>query len=75
MTATVKDSSGLAVLGATVTAIQNAIGSKRVAITSGNGIYDIPELPVGTYTVTFTLKGFQTMSLRNVVGAMEHTTT
>ena len=75
LTGTVKDSSGLGVPGASVTAAQNATGLKRVAVTSSSGTYDIPELPVGIYTVTFALKGFQTVSFENLVVAVEHTTT
>jgi len=75
LTGTVKDSSGLRVPGASVTAIQNATGLKRVAVTSRSGTYDISELPVGIYTVTFTLKGFQTVSFENLEVAMEHTAT
>ena len=75
LTGTVRDSSGLGVPGASVAAAQNATGLKRVAVTSGSGTYDIPELPVGIYTVTFALKGFQTVSFENLVVAVEHTTT
>jgi len=61
--------------GASVAAIQNGTGLKRSAVTSRSGTYDIPELPVGTYTVTFALKGFQTAGFENLVVAVEHTTT
>lgn len=75
LTGTVKDSSGLPVPGARITAVQNATGLKRVAATSTNGTYGIPELPVGKYTITISLKGFQTITFENVTEAVEHTTT
>jgi hypothetical protein len=72
---TVKDSSGLGVPGATITVVQDATGLKRVAVTSCSGTYDIPELPVGTYTATFALQGFQTVEFENLVVSVEHTAT
>ena len=74
LTGTVRDSSGLGVPGASITAVQDATGLKRVAVTSSSGIYDIPELPVGTYTVTFTLKGFQPVGFEGLAVSVEHTT-
>jgi hypothetical protein len=75
LTGTVRDSSGLGVPGASVAAAQNGTGLKRAAVTFSSGTYDIPALPVGTYTVTFALKGFQTTSVEDLVVAVEHTTT
>ena len=74
LTGSVRDSSGLGVPGASITAIQNATGLRRVAATSSRGTYDIPELPVGIYTVTVAFKGFQTVSFENLVVTVEHTT-
>ena len=75
LTGTVTDSSGLRVPGASITAVQNATGLQRMAVTSSSGTYDIPELPVGTYTVTVALKGFQPVGFENLVVSVEHTTT
>ncbi len=75
LTGTVKDSSGLGVPGASITVVQNATGLNRVGVTSSSGAYDIPELPVGAYTVTFVLKGFQPVEFENLVVAVEHTAT
>ena len=71
----VRDSSGLVVPGATVLASEDATGLKRTTITSGAGTYDLPELPVGTYSVTFVLKGFQPVEFQDLVVSVEHTTT
>ena len=72
---TVHDSSGLVVPGGTVIASQDATGLKRSAITSQSGTYSIPELPVGTYTVTVSLKGFQTVKFESLEVTLEHTST
>ena len=75
LTGTVRDSSGGVVPGATVTASRAATGFTRTTISSGSGAYSIPELPVGMYIVTVTLKGFQTVKYERLEIALEHTTT
>src|SRR5208283_2514924 len=55
---TVTDASGAVVSGAKVTAKNVATGSERTTETSADGSYSLPELQIGTYTVTVT--GFQT---------------
>ncbi|HKN17714.1 MAG TPA: carboxypeptidase regulatory-like domain-containing protein [Candidatus Sulfotelmatobacter sp.] len=57
---TVTDASGAVVSGAKVTAKNVATGSERTTETSADGSYSLPELQIGTYTVTVTLTGFQT---------------
>src|SRR5438270_5067440 len=57
---TVTDPSGAVVSGAKVTAKNMATGLERTTQTSADGSYSIPELPLGTYTVTVTQSGFQT---------------
>src|SRR5246500_4529933 len=56
---TVTDTSGAAVLNAKVTAHNVDTGVDRTTDTSSDGSYLIPELPIGTYTVTVELSGFQ----------------
>jgi hypothetical protein len=63
---TVRDSSGAAVPGATVTLVQTATGYSRTAITNTVGEYTAPSLPAGTYTVSAELTGFKKVSLTNV---------
>ena len=55
----VSDPSGAVVGGVKVTAINEATGVTRDAQTSGSGDYGFPDLPVGTYTLTFELTGFK----------------
>lgn len=56
---TVTDPQGAVISGATVTVRNVDTGLERTAQTSTDGSYTIPELPIGTYTVTFTQSGFQ----------------
>ena len=72
---TVKDSSGLVVPGAHISAVNSATGLERTAVTSGSGTYDIPELPVGSYTVTIACQSLQTVKFDEVVVSVEHTST
>ena len=57
----VKDSSGAVLPGVTVEAASDALIEKvRTAVSDGSGQYRIVDLRAGTYTVTFTLAGFNT---------------
>src|SRR5271163_4275441 len=56
----VTDAQGAVVAGAKVTVKNAGTGLERTAETSADGSYALPELPIGTYTVTVTLPGFKT---------------
>ncbi len=57
----VKDSSGAILPGVTVEAASPALIEKsRTVVSDGQGQYKIVDLRPGTYTITFTLSGFQT---------------
>src|ERR1700694_1917866 len=59
---TVKDASGAVLPGVTVEAASPVLIEKvRSAVTDGSGQYRILDLRPGTYTVTFTLTGFNTV--------------
>src|SRR5262245_28410786 len=60
------DKSGAVLPGATVTVAGPALIQPRVATTSETGTYQIPELPIGTYTVTFELAGFRTVVMQDI---------
>ena len=63
----VKDSSGAVLPGVTIEASSPVLIEKtRTAVTDGTGQYRLPELPPGTYTVTFTLAGFSTVKREGV---------
>jgi hypothetical protein len=55
----VSDSSGAVIPGARVTAINEATGVSLSQLTTGNGVYSFPGLPVGTYTVSVEMTGFK----------------
>src|SRR5579872_2593188 len=57
---TVTDPTGAVVAGAKVTVKNTGTGLERTTETSADGSYSVPELPIGTYTVTITQAGFQT---------------
>ena len=67
MTGTVSDVDGHRVPGVKVTAVQNATGLQREAVSSADGAYYFPKLPIGTYTVTFAHQEFQSQRFENVV--------
>src|ERR687892_740516 len=87
----VKDSSGAVLPGVTVEAASPALIEKvRSVVTDGTGQYRIVDLRPGSYTVTFTLPGFNTVKREGVeltgtftaaidaemrVGALEETIT
>ena len=59
ITGIVRDSSGLALPGATVEAASPALIEKtRTVVTDGEGRYTVVDLRPGIYTVTFSLEGF-----------------
>src|SRR6185436_15826230 len=63
----VKDSSGGVLPGVTVEASSPVLIEKiRTGVTDSTGLYRIPDLPPGTYKLTFTLPGFSTVSREGV---------
>src|SRR5262245_54759502 len=63
----VKDSSGAVLPGVTVEAASPALIEKvRSAVTDGSGNYKIENLRPGTYSVTFTLPGFNTVKREGI---------
>jgi hypothetical protein len=62
ITGVVKDTSGAVLPGVTVEAASDALIERvKSVITDGDGIYRIVDLRPGTYSVTFSLPGFQTL--------------
>jgi outer membrane receptor protein involved in Fe transport len=68
----VKDPSGAIVQGATVTASQTGTSSVRAAATTDDGSFDIPELPIGGYSVTAEAQGFKKYVAKDVVVSIGH---
>ena len=69
---TVKDPSGAVVQGATVTASDVETSAMRTRATDDDGSFDIPELPVGTYSVTAEARGFKKYVAKDVVVSIGH---
>ena len=64
---TITDSNGAAVQGATVTIIKVDTNATRTLTTGSSGEYQAPSLDIGTYKVTVTKQGFQTVTQENVI--------
>jgi hypothetical protein len=63
---TVVDSAGGAIPGASVVVTSDATGTKFETVTSGQGAFTVPSLPVGTYKVNVSLQGFKTAVVTDV---------
>jgi len=62
-----KDATGAVLPGVSVEVASPALIEKtRTAVTDGAGQYAIISLPVGTYTVTFSLQGFGTVKREGI---------
>jgi Carboxypeptidase regulatory-like domain len=64
---TVTDPSGTAIEGARVEAVSLENGKQRELSTNSAGVYTIPNLPLGNYTVTITKSGFAALRFDSVV--------
>jgi hypothetical protein len=67
ITGVVVDSDGGVIPGATVVVKNDGTGATFTAVTSGQGVFAVPSVNTGTYTVTVSLEGFKTVVLSNVV--------
>ncbi len=64
---TVTDQTGASVAGATVTLTQTATGTSRATTTDGSGVYALPNVPVGPYSLNVGASGFQTYTQTGVL--------
>ena len=62
----VADETGAALPGVSITATNSATGFARTEVTSSDGRYRFPSLPVGRYTVVADLSGFASVTRPNV---------
>lgn len=67
ITGTVTDATGAVIPGATVTATNTATGLTRTVNSTGTGAYALSQLPVGTYTVKVSDKGFTSYQASDVI--------
>jgi Carboxypeptidase regulatory-like domain len=63
----VTDQTNAAVPGVTVTLESPAIQQPMVTVTQESGAYRFVQVPIGTYTITFSLPGFKTVKRPGVV--------
>jgi hypothetical protein len=73
LTGTVKDAQGAVLPGVTVTATSPALLGAQSVTSEVGGEYRFPNLPAGTYTLTFELPGFQTQKRESIVLATAQT--
>src|SRR6266478_5807150 len=63
---TVTDTTGAVVSGANIAAVNSATGASRSATSSESGVFSIPALAVGEYTVTVEKTGFAPVKFNNI---------
>ena len=66
ITGTVSDSTGGVIPGTKVTAIGDQTKLTRTQDSSETGVYSFVNLPIGTYTLTFSRDGFETLSIPSI---------
>jgi hypothetical protein len=69
----VVDQAAAVLPGAAITITENATGALREAVTNGEGLYNVPALNPGVYTIKASLPGFSVQS-RNAVTLLAGTT-
>jgi hypothetical protein len=75
ITGTVVDPSGSAIPGVEVTATSDETKLVRTAKSNAEGTYALVNLPIGTYTLTFTLTSFSTERIPGIVVQADRTVT
>ena len=66
LTGTVTDSGGRLLPNVHVVVVDNSTGLRREAVSGNSGIYSVPELPAGVYTVTMEHHGFSNVEFLDV---------
>ena len=75
ITGVVTDPSGGAIADTTITAISDATTLTRTQKTNSVGSYDFVNLPIGSYTLTFSHDGFDTQKVPAIVVQADRTAT
>jgi len=75
LTGTVTDPSGRLLGQTRITAVENSTKSRREGASDTGGRYDIAELPVGRYTITFDHPGFKALTFLDVEQVIGRTRT
>ena len=66
ITGQVFDPSGAVIGNARVTAVSDETGSSRTATTTAEGVFSVPLLPPGDYSLIVSASGFQSKTLRSI---------
>ncbi len=75
ITGTVTDASGGIVPNTAVSIVSDQTKLSRMQTTNSSGSYDFVNLPIGSYTLTFTHDGFETQRMPSVVVQADRTAT
>jgi Carboxypeptidase regulatory-like domain/TonB dependent receptor len=75
ITGTVTDTSGAVISGATVTLIGDETKLSRTQTTNTAGSYSFVNLPIGSYTLSFTQSGFQAETVPSILVQANRTAT
>jgi Carboxypeptidase regulatory-like domain/TonB-dependent Receptor Plug Domain len=67
LTGSVRDDSGAAIPGATVTLISTTRGTNLVAVSNADGDFVFPTVDADTYNLRVTMEGFKTAERQNIV--------
>lgn len=73
ITGTVTDASGSVIQGVAVKAVEDGTQLTRTTQTSSSGSYTFADLPIGTYTVTFTRNGFSSAKFPQIAVQSDRT--
>src|SRR5580692_5100953 len=66
ITGVVADSTGAVVTGAQVKVVSQGTGLERTAISDASGLYVVPQLAPGSYTLTIMKEGFASVKQNNI---------
>src|SRR5713226_10198886 len=75
ITGTVTDVSGGILPNTSVGIVNDQTKLSRTQTTNNGGIYDFVNLPIGSYTLTFTHNGFETQKIPSIVVQADRTAT
>jgi len=75
ITGTVTDKTGSVLPGTVVTVVGDQTKLTRTQKTNANGSYDLVNLPIGTYTLTFTHEGFESQKIPSITVQADRTAT
>ena len=75
LSGTVTDQQGEVLPGAHISARQDDTGLERNTLSSSDGRYTIPELPIGRYTITMAHAGFESARFTGLQQTVGHTST